>query len=338
MATELPSNRIEPTEALAELRQFWPELDRLDQASAGLGTRYTCEPLPRLLRTRGLTRLRADYLEHARELARAAAVRALARADLKGSDVDLIVTVSCTGYLVPSLDVHLAPLLGLRPDVIRVPLTELGCSGGAAGLALASRHLLAFPDQVALVLAVELPSLSFQASDRSLDNLTASLVFGDGAGAAVLSGRSDRPGGRLEVKRSASHLVPGSAHLLGFDLLDEGFKVVLDRRLARVIRAELPRVLDRFRASDDLHESQFFVAHAGGLRILDAVEAALELPRSVLELSREVFGSVGNTSSASIFFALERLMASLGDEPRQGWGISLGPGVSIELMQLAWIA
>jgi predicted naringenin-chalcone synthase len=335
VATALPRHRLDAADALAQLRRFWPQLGRLPEAEAGLGTRYTCEPIEQLLQPRGLAALRDSYLEHARELTLAAARKALDRARVPAAEVDLVVSVSCTGYLVPALDVYLAADLGLRPDVLRLPITELGCSGGAAAIGVAHRHLLAFPEQKVLVVAVELPSLSFQPRDGSLDNLTACLVFGDGAGAAVLSGDVRKSG--LRLLRAASHLVPGTADLLGFDLRDDGFHVVLDRRLPRVLAGELEAVVERFLAPNQRDGLDFIAAHAAGPRIFDVIESALRLPPGALNLSRNVFAEVGNASSAAIFFTLERLLSGLGEVPARGLGLGLGPGVSIELMQLAWV-
>jgi predicted naringenin-chalcone synthase len=323
VATAVPEHRLEADAALDHLRRYFPQLDKLGGAGAALGTRYTCEAVEDLLEPRDLTRLGGSYLKHAKDLALKASCRALQAAGLDGSDIDLIITVSCTGYLVPSLDVHMAADLGLRPDVLRLPITELGCSAGAAAIAAAHRHLAAYPDDHVLAVAVEVPSLSFQRSDRSLDNLTACLVFGDGAGAAVL-GR----GGRLEVTRTASHLVPRSADVLGFDLRDGGFHVVLDRRLPRVLGESLRQVVDRFMTAPE-----FYVVHAAGPRIFAAVETALGLKADALDVSRQVFAEVGNTSSAAIFFALEKLICSR-PVAGEGLGLGLGPGVTLELMNL----
>ena len=332
IATAVPEHRLEAADALRTLRGYWPQLDRLEDADAALGTRYTCEPLPSLLRQRGLTDLRAAYLEHARRLAEKAACDALVRAGVTGADVDVVITVSCTGYVVPSLDVHLAGALGLRADVIRLPITELGCSGGAAALAAAQRHLTGFPDDVVLVVAVEVPSLSFHPDDQSTDNLTACLVFGDGAGAAVLARPDPRRSG-LEVVRAASHLIPGTADVLGFDLRDSGFHVVLDRRLPRVLRTHVREVVDRFMADAEVPAPSFYAVHAAGPRIFAALESALDLTADALDGSRRVFGSVGNTSSAAIFFVLEDLAGRNG----HGLGIGVGPGVTLELMHLEWV-
>jgi predicted naringenin-chalcone synthase len=336
VATAVPEHRLQAADALAHLQEFWPQLSRLGEADATLGTRYTCEPVERLLRPRTLDQLRESYLRHARRLAIESAKRALTQAGIGGRDVDLVITVSCTGYLVPSLDVHMSEELGFRPDIIRLPITELGCSAGASAIAAAHRHLLAFPDQKVLVVAVEIPSLSFQQTDRSLDNLTACLVFGDGAGAAVL-GKADLDSSRLEVVRTQSHLIPRTANVLGFDLRDGGFHVVLDRRLPRILHRELKPAVERFLAAGEMGAPAFYAVHAAGPRIFDAIETALGLPTTALDLSRRVFAEVGNTSSAAIFFTLEKFFEQDAPQPRDGLGLGLGPGISLELMHLAWV-
>jgi predicted naringenin-chalcone synthase len=327
IATAVPEHRLEAGEALRHLRGFWPQLAKLEQTEGTLGTRYTCEPVEQLLRRRTFDELRESYLRHARRLAVTAACKALEQAGVPGSGVDLVITVSCTGYLVPSLDVYMAEEIGFRPDIVRLPITELGCSAGAAAIAAAHRHLAAFPDQKVLVVAVEIPSLNFQRADGSLDNLTASLVFGDGAGAAVLG-----QGDGLQVMATASHLVPRTAHVLGFDLRDSGFHVVLDRRLPRILERELRPVVERFTATSGLREPRFYAVHAAGPRIFDVIQSALCLPPHALDTSRQVFAEVGNTSSAAIFFTLEKLVSSDGEG--DGIGIGIGPGISVELMHL----
>jgi alkylresorcinol/alkylpyrone synthase len=270
------------------------------------------------------------YAEHAPRLARLASCRALTAAGVEPAEIDLVVSVSCTGYLVPSLDVQLAAEIGLRDDVTRLPLTELGCSGGSAAVAAAHRHLAAYPGDRVLVVAVEVPSLTFQRDDRSLDNLASALVFGDGAAAAVLGAASPATGGRLQVRGAASRLLPGTAGALGFDLRDGGFHVVLDRRLPHLIERSLRAVVDEFVTRQGIARPAFYAVHAGGPRVFDAVAAALELGPDDLALSRRVFREVGNLSSASILFSL----AALGDAAGDGLALAFGPGVTIELTHL----
>jgi alkylresorcinol/alkylpyrone synthase len=179
-----------------------------------------------------------------------------------------------------------------------------------------------------LVVAVELASLSFQPDDRSLDNLTASMVFGDGAAAAVL-GRTDRRA--LRLLAAESRLVPESERALGFDLRDTGFHVVLDRRLPQLIEAGLGEIVADFRRRHDVPQPDFYAVHAGGPRIFDAVESALDLAPDQLAASRTVFREVGNLSSASILYCLAALPE---DQAGNGLALAFGPGVTIELAHL----
>lgn len=333
IATAVPEHRLDAAEAVDRLASFWARVGKLDDGVAALGTRYTCEPVAQLLAPRTLGERNRAYARHARKLAGQAAAEALKRADVAAHAIDLVIAVSCTGYAVPSLDVPLIGDLGLRPDVLRLPITELGCSGGAAGIAAAHRHLLAFPRHKVLIVAVEIPSLSFHPADASSDQLTAALVFGDGAGAAVLTGDSNSVG-CLEVVDVASFLIPDTSDVLGFDLKDDGFHVVLHSRLHRVIRRELEPVVSRFLDARRFRPD-FYVVHAAGPRIFNAVESALALPPHALDRSRDVFSEVGNASSAAIFFAIEKEMNESPAHKMDGLGIGLGPGVSVELMQLS---
>jgi len=337
IGTALPDHLLDPSGRRGLLESIWPRMAVAGRAmdEAG-GSRYLAEDPARLLEQRGLTDTMALYARHATQLAESAAQQALAGAGVRPERVDLIISVSCTGYLVPSLDVALVERLGLRPDVVRIPITELGCSGGAAALALAHRHLAAYPDQQVLIAAVELPSLTFQPGDTSLDNLTASMVFGDGAAAAVLAGAPPGEAPGLTVEAAASHLVPGTTAALGYDLRDDGFHVVLDRRLPRIIGRSIGEVVRAFMERVGMERVDFLAAHGGGPRVLDAVQAALGLADPLLAPSRRTYAEIGNVSSASILFTLAALLPCLGSQPLQGLGLGLGPGVSIELMQLAW--
>jgi alkylresorcinol/alkylpyrone synthase len=323
----LPEHRLDAEAGIRVLRQLWPRLRGVRPEPV---TRYLIQPLEWLLTPRPLEETMRTYAQQAARLAQLASGRALDAADIQPEEIDLVVTVSCTGYLVPALDVRLAAGLGLRPDVVRLPLTELGCSGGAAGIAAAHRHLAAFPRDRVLVVAVELPSLTFQHQDRSLDNLTAAMVFGDGAAATVMGRATGEGRGKLQVLGAGSWLLPQSAWALGFDLRDGGFHVVLDRRLPDLVRANLGAVVAAFRRQRGLERVDFYAVHAGGPRILDAVAEALDLKPAQLATSRRVFREVGNLSSASILFVL----AELSDVARDGLAIALGPGVTIELLHL----
>ncbi len=278
----------------------------------------------------------ALYSEVAPVLAAAAADRAIAAAGGRRDDIGLLIVASCTGFLLPGLDAHLVPMLGLRADVWRLPIAQLGCAGGAGGIARAVEWTREHPRQRALVVAVELPSLTFRPGDDSIDNLLSALVFGDGAGAVVLGGAEDGGGGgllRLGPVRSV--LVPGTLDALGYDLADDGFHVILSRELPNLLARTLPELIDDF-ADAPVAAFDVVALHPGGGAIIQAVAGCLGLRDDQLAATRSVLATTGNTSSAAIFFVLEELCRSLPVPSGRGLVIGLGPGLTVELLELAW--
>ncbi len=326
-----PDHSFDNTESREALRRLWPRLRQVGGAEPGPGLRHTVEPLEKVIAAHGLGDAMKLFAQHAPALAESAARGALRASGTQPEEIDVVISVSCTGYLVPSLGAHLVRRLGLRPDVVRLPLTELGCSGGSAAVAAAHRHLVGYPQARVLVVAVELPSLSFQPGDRSLDNLTASMVFGDGAVASVMG-----DGGDLSVAAAASHLIEDTSELLGFELRDGGFHVVLDRRLPGRIERSLGPLVARFRSRQGLDRLDFVVVHAGGPRILQAVNRALGFEADELAISQRAFEKAGNMSSASILFGLSELAGGLEGPAGDGLAIAFGPGVTVELTHLRW--
>ena len=330
MATAVPPVRVETDAIWAALGQLrGRRLRRLAPSTDGSRTRYFAEPLETVIERRSQNQQTDAYLKHARILSRQVCIDALNRSRVDLDSIGLVIGVSCTGVILPSLDAELIPQLGLRADVARLPITELGCGGGVAGLARAQDYLRAYPDRAVLLFAVELPSLTFQPDDPSTDTLTAALVFGDGAGAAVLRMGGESPGWVIED--SASFLVPEAARQLGYELRDGGLRVVLSRELPRVVQARLRGVVDAFleRAGLRVEDLDFVAAHPGGSRIFDAIEHALGLDPDALAASRSVFARVGNPSSAGIFFVLEGVRPT--QRPARGLAVAFGPGLSIEL-------
>ncbi|MDE3136048.1 MAG: type III polyketide synthase, partial [Acidobacteriota bacterium] len=188
--------------------------------------RYSIFPLDYFIEPRPLSQITREYIEHAVRLGRQAACEALSRAGLRPADIDLFITVSCTGVMIPSVDAHLINELGFRSNVRRLPITELGCAAGAAAIAHSWQFLRGFPEGRVLILAVELPTLTFQRNDLSQANLISCSLFGDGAAAAVITGRP-HPGPR--VVGAESFLFPDSLDAMGFDLRETGFHIVLAR-------------------------------------------------------------------------------------------------------------
>jgi alkylresorcinol/alkylpyrone synthase len=295
----------------------------------GARTRHLAQSVASLTQPRTQSEQTDAYLEHARVLAREVCCEALDRGGIARSAIGLIVGVSCTGMVLPSLDAELIPILGLPPGVDRLPITELGCGAGIAGMARALDYTRAYPDRAALLFAVELPSLTFQPADHSVDNLVASMVFGDGAGAMVLQA-GEAQGGWV-VEQCGTTLIPEGAGHLGYELRDGGLRVVLSRRLPEVVEARLRAAVESFLAAAGTSMAQVDVvaAHPGGPRIFDAIESALGLSARALDTSRQVFEAYGNASSAGIFFVFDAL--SKNGAAGRVLAVAFGPGLSIEM-------
>jgi alkylresorcinol/alkylpyrone synthase len=309
-----------------------------------IDVRYISRPPNELLRDRSLDEKSADYSRMALALAEETAARALDRANVRRDRIDLIITTSCTGVMIPSLDAYLVEKMGLRRDCIRLPITELGCGGGAAALARAREHLVACPANSVLVIAVELPSLTYQPADLSLTNLVATSLFGDGAAACVLGGpRSALPAPRPSPRLldSRTHLFPRSHHLMGFELRDRGFHIVLDREVPDYLRGKVRPLIESLLAAHQLTLSdvRFTCLHPGGTRILSDLEEELGVA-GLTGPSWEVLRRYGNLSSATVLFVLDEL---LGRPPAVAPGAhgllaAFGPGFTCETSLLRWEA
>ena len=344
----LPAHRYEQsviTEAFAAMclppGKDRRAVERLHATSTVTG-RHLALPLERYATLDGFGQANDAFIESALRLGEEAVVGALAQAGLRGRDIDLVVFTSVTGIAAPSIEARLAGPLGLRPDVKRVPMFGLGCVAGAAGIARVHDYLEGHPDQVALLLSVELCSLTLQRTDASVQNLVAGALFGDGAAALLAVGRDraypQQPTGP-EVLATRSHLYPGTERLLGWDIGDDGFRIVLGADLPDLVRANLGEEVRAFLADHDLKTEDVtaWVCHPGGPKVLDAVRDTLDLPARTLELTRRSLARVGNLSSASVLHILRDTLAE--DPPPPGTAgllLAMGPGFCTELVLLRW--
>lgn len=317
-----------------------PALVRQVVENSGIRTRYLAREPDYYLEVGDLTRRNATYKEVAVELGVAACRDALQAAGVAPGEVDLIIDTSCTGLMIPALDVYVANALGLPEGVRRVPLTEVGCAAGATALALASDHLRAYPEHRVLLVSVELPSLTLQLQDPSRANLISAAIFGDGAAALVLR-RQPPPRASYEHLAHATVLFPDTPEIMGFELRSEGLNIVLSRRIPLLVRRELRPRVDAFLAAhaQSLAEIEFFVLHPGGTKVLDGVREVLELDESQVAASRETLARYGNLSSASVHFVAATLLER-GEIPPGALGlmVAMGPGFTLELALLRGVA
>lgn len=307
-----------------------------------VGGRHLALPLESYLTLKGFGARNDAFLRVGLDVAELAVNDALAKAGLGVSDVDAIFSASVTGIATPSLEARLFHRMGLRPDLVRVPIFGLGCVAGAAGLSRVNDWLTAHPDGVALLLCVELCSLTLQREDFSVANLVASGLFGDGGAAVVCVGarRAAAMGlGGPAVVDTRSRLYPDSERVMGWDIGDDGFKVILDKSVPDVVTTYLRDDVDGFLATHGLTVADIgsWVCHPGGPKVLDAFESSLDIPKAALGLTWRSLQREGNMSSASVLFVLRDTLAEA--RPAAGtWGmmIAMGPGFCSELVLLKW--
>jgi alkylresorcinol/alkylpyrone synthase len=297
--------------------------------------RHTALPLERYADLGGFRASNDVFISVATDLLERALRTALDDCGLVASDIDFVFFTSVTGISAPSIDGLLISRLGLRSDVKRMPSYGLGCAGGAAGIARVADYLLGHPDEVGVLLSVELCSLTLQHGDVTMANFVATGLFGDGAAAVVMVG-DDRaePGPRVVDTRSFYY--PDSAEVIGFNVGGTGFEIVLTAEVASIIAEHFPDNASDFLGSNGLaaNDIDTWFAHPGGPRILEAFSAALALDPDALALSYASLAKVGNLSSAAV---LHVLADGFAQEPgNRGLLFALGPGVAAEFVLLEW--
>ena len=320
---EVPERRVEAMMAIVD--------------NAQVHNRHSIFPIDYTIEPRALAKTNNEYIEHAVKLGREAAEKCLERAGMRPEDIDLIITVSCTGFMIPSLDAHLINLMGFRSDVRRMPFTELGCAAGAMALGRATDYLQSKADGNALIIAVELPSLTFQRKDISQANLISSILFGDGAAAVIVSNKKDATGPRIMV--SETYTFPDSLDAMGFDLKDSGFHILLSKDVPEMIGAKIEGLVDGFLARHGQTRSDIrgWILHPGGSRLLGNVEIALGLTKCQTQPSWDILGNVGNLSSATILFILQEWLEKRPlKKDEVAMAAAFGPGFSAEFLLLQW--
>ncbi len=316
-------------------------LDRLHEATT-VAHRNLALPLEEYSRLEGFGAANDAFIRVGTDLGEQAVRAALSAVGLEPGDVDILMSTTVTGVAAPSLEARLVPRLGLRSDVKRVPMFGLGCVAGAAGIARLHDMVAGDPDAVAVLLSVELCSLTVQRDDPSLANLVASGLFGDGAAAVVMLG--DRRAAQLgivgpRVVATRSRLYPDTERVMGWDIGGSGFRVVLAASVADVVEEHLGHDVTTFLGDFDLKVDDVvtWLAHPGGPKVLHAMSRTLGLPDEALRRTWQSLAEVGNLSSASVLHVLAAALR----EPRPGPGepavlLAMGPGFCSELVLLRW--
>ena len=338
-----PSHYYDQDTLLAAFREHWSErhynLDRLERLHRNVlvGGRHLALPMEEYAALDTFGKANDAWIRVALEVGGEAVTAALESAGLRAEDVDTLLCTSVTGIATPSLDARLANRLHLPSRIKRLPFFGLGCVAGAAGVARAADCVRAFPSEVAVLLSVELCSLTLQRDDLSIPNLISSGLFGDGAAAVVVVG-ADRDAAGPRVVATRSVFYPDTERIMGWDISERGFEIVLSADVPDMVRTHLRNDVDGFLSDNGLSRADIavWIAHPGGPRVLEAMEGSLELPEGALDRAWRTLREKGNLSSTSVLLVLGEVLEDPPPAGSFGLMTAMGPGFCSELVLLRW--
>jgi alkylresorcinol/alkylpyrone synthase len=330
LATANPPFRLTQAEAAVRAKKLYPHLKKIWPLydKTGIDVRYNCEPIEWYLKTHTWEDRTASFQKHALDLLEQVTVEATEAAGIALDAIDMIVTNTVTGLSVPTLDAKLINRLKLPPTVERLPIFGLGCGGGVAGLSRATRLAQARDGAHVLFLAVDLCSLCLRINDPRPSMFVSTALFGDGAAGLLLHNTRGGSRGGPRIRASGEWCWRGTEHIMGWDIKDDGFGIVLSPELPALVSRELKPALQDFLDRNGLRLSDFngFLIHPGGRRVLETIEQVLGLARNQIEHSWDVLREYGNMSSATVLFVLDRALKSGAHGPHLM--AALGPGFS----------
>lgn len=276
------------------------------------------------------------YIKGVTDLAEKSLQSALKKANWQPEQLDYIITVSCTGIMIPSLDAYLINRLNLRQDIVRLPVTEMGCAAGVSGIIYANNFLKANPGKRAAVIAVEAPSATFQLDDYSMVNVVSAAIFGDGAACVLLTSEEEEEGPKI-VDTEMYHFYDAE-NMMGFRLTNGGLKMVLDIEVPDKIEEHFPNIIHPFLKKNNLSidDLDHLIFHPGGKKIVQTVETLFSDLGKNIDHTKEILRLYGNMSSATVLYVLERFMEEERTAGERGLMLSFGPGFSAQRILLEW--
>lgn len=302
---------------------------------AQVDRRYAVMPAEDVFRPMPFSEKNRRYVEAVKVLSREVLEKALDDAGIDGKELDYIITVSCTGFMIPSVDAYLINEMGLDQDIVRLPVTEMGCVGGISGMIYAQRFLESHPGEKAAVIAVEAPSATFQRTDFSMTNMVSAAIFGDGAAAVILSSEE---GSGPTIRDSGMYHFYDETEMMGFEVVDRGFQMVLDVEVPEKIADKFDNILVPFleRNQMSVDDVDHLIFHPGGKKIINQVEELFQERGKNIDHTKEVLRQYGNMSSATVLFVLDAFRKEGVKEGDIGLMLSFGPGFTAQRILLEW--
>jgi len=340
---QLPDHYRE-TKDIIPFLDFWLEgqEDRFKRkvkkifGNAGVDKRYGIMSPEEIFTATSFEEKNDIYVREVTKLGEKVLDKALQKSAWDPKSLDFIISVSCTGIMIPSVDAYLINLLNLRQDIVRLPVTEMGCAAGISGMVYAYEFLKANPGKRAAVIAIEAPTATFQHNDYSMVNVVSAAIFGDGAACVLLSSKEEDQGPEI-LDTSMYHFYDAQT-MMGFKLVNTGLQMILDKEVPEKIASHFPNIINPFLEKNelDIKAVDHLIFHPGGRKIVETVENLFGKLGKNIDDTKEVLREFGNMSSATVLYVLERFMDKNLETGDLGLMLSFGPGFSAQRILLRW--
>ena len=343
VAKQLPNYNRETKEIIPFVKQWMKGQETRFQRKvlklfegAGVDRRYSIMEADEVFLNSSFEEKNNIYVREVIKLAEQSLQKSLKKVDLQPTDIDYIITVSCTGIMIPSVDAYLINSLQMRQDIVRLPVTEMGCVAGVSGIIYAKNFLKANPNKRAAVISVEAPTATFQHEDFSMANIVSAAIFGDGAASVILSSYEQDKGPNV-IDEAMYHFYD-SIDVMGFKLVNTGLEMILDKKVPETISSHFPMIVHPFLERNNLtiEDINHLIFHPGGKKIVNTVEALFKPLGKNIDDTKEVLKLYGNMSSATVLYVLERFMDGDRQQGEKGLMLSFGPGFSAQRILLEW--
>jgi alkylresorcinol/alkylpyrone synthase len=343
VAKQLPKYNRETKEIIPFVKQWMKGQETRFQRKvlklfegAGVDRRYSIMEADEVFFNSSFEEKNNIYVREVIKLAEQSLQKSLKKVDLKPTDIDYIITVSCTGIMIPSVDAYLINSLQMRQDIVRLPVTEMGCVAGVSGIIYAKNFLKANPNKRAAVISVEAPTATFQLEDFSMANIVSAAIFGDGAASVILSSYQQDKGPNI-IDEAMYHFYD-SIDVMGFKLVNTGLEMILDKKVPETISSHFPMIVHPFLERNNLtiEDINHLIFHPGGKKIVNTVEGLFKSLGKNIDDTKEVLKLYGNMSSATVLYVLERFMDGDRQQGEKGLMLSFGPGFSAQRILLEW--